>query len=119
VKRRELITLVGGLAFSWPLAVRAQQAAVPVIGYLSARSPDAEESMRTPILAALEEAGFVVGRARGAPAAVGRRFGSSAADAVRVDEECDQARIRHDFAQETKAFWAQFSSETAHATPET
>jgi len=93
VKRRELITLLGGVAFSLPRAVRAQQAAVPVIGYMSGRSPDAEESMRTPILAALEEAGFVVGRARGAPAAVGRRFGSSAADAVRVDEECDQARF--------------------------
>jgi putative ABC transport system substrate-binding protein len=62
VKRRELITLLGGVAFSWPLAVRAQQAAVPVIGYMSGRSPDAEESMRTPILAALEEAGFIVGR---------------------------------------------------------
>jgi ABC-type uncharacterized transport system substrate-binding protein len=41
---------------------RAQQAAMPVIGYMSGRSPDAEESMRTPILAALEEAGFVTGR---------------------------------------------------------
>ena len=62
MKRRELITLLGGMAFSLPRAVRAQQAAVPVIGYMSGRSPDAEESMRTPILAALEEAGFVVGR---------------------------------------------------------
>lgn len=35
---------------------------MPVIGYLSARSHDAEASMRTPILAALEEAGFVAGR---------------------------------------------------------
>ena len=57
IRRREFITLLGGAAFSWPLKVRAQQAAVPVIGYLSGRSPDAEASMRTPILAALEEAG--------------------------------------------------------------
>src|SRR5262249_2960080 len=41
---------------------RAQQAAMPLIGYMSGRSADAEESMRTPILAALEEAGFVAGR---------------------------------------------------------
>src|SRR5262245_47197312 len=35
---------------------------MPLIGYLSGRSPDAEESIRTPILAALEEAGFAAGR---------------------------------------------------------
>src|SRR5262249_60872520 len=56
------MALVGGTVFRWPLAARAQQAAMPVIGYLSGRSPDAEVSRRTSILAALEEAGFVAGR---------------------------------------------------------
>jgi len=62
VKRRELITLLGGVAFSWPLVARAQQAAIPVIGYFSGRSPDAEAPIRVPFLKALEGLGFATGR---------------------------------------------------------
>jgi putative ABC transport system substrate-binding protein len=61
IGRREFMALIGGAAAAWPLAARAQQA-MPVIGYFSGRSPDAEAPLRVPFLKALEELGFAAGR---------------------------------------------------------
>jgi putative ABC transport system substrate-binding protein len=62
VRRRQFITLLGGAAAAWPLAARAQQPTMPVIGYFSGRSPDAEAPLRVPFLKALEGSGFTAGR---------------------------------------------------------
>jgi hypothetical protein len=62
IRRREFITLLGGAAVSWPLAARAQQPAMPVIGYVSALSPQPNLYLLEIMRRSLAEAGFVEGR---------------------------------------------------------
>jgi ABC-type uncharacterized transport system substrate-binding protein len=61
MRRREFIILVGGAAV-WPLVASAQQAQMPVVGYLSAASPDEGESRAAAFRRGLQESGYIVGQ---------------------------------------------------------
>jgi putative ABC transport system substrate-binding protein len=62
VKRREFITLIGGAAATWPLAARAQQPAMPVVGFLVGASRDGYAQLMMSVGQGLNETDFAEGR---------------------------------------------------------
>jgi hypothetical protein len=62
VRRRDFIALIAGAAAAWPPLARAQQAALPLVGYFSGRSSESEGLLLTSFGKGLEEEGYTIGK---------------------------------------------------------
>src|SRR5215472_7540850 len=61
MKRREFITLIGGAVVAWPLAARAQQAKLPMIGFLGESTPSGQREWIAAFVRRLRELGWIEG----------------------------------------------------------
>src|SRR5271167_3335362 len=62
IRRREFIVTLGSTVAAWPLAARAQQPAMPVVGFLGSRAPNDAAHLLAAFHLGLKEAGFIEGR---------------------------------------------------------
>src|SRR5215831_3715375 len=62
IERRKFLATLGGAAGAWPLAARAQQAAMPVVGFLNTRVPGADPHLLAAFRRGLKETGYVEGQ---------------------------------------------------------
>jgi len=62
IERRKFLATLGGVAVAWPLTARAQQPAMPVVGFLSVRSPGESASIEAAFRQGLREQGYVEGQ---------------------------------------------------------
>ena len=62
MRRREFITLLGGATAAWPLVARAQQQALPVVGFLNSRAPGDSPELLAAFRQGLKDAGFIEGQ---------------------------------------------------------
>jgi putative ABC transport system substrate-binding protein len=85
VRRRELITLLGGVAATWPLAARAQQPTMPVVGFLNHQSPETIGDLLRAFRQGLKDTGYVEGE----NVAIAYRFAENQVDRLPELAACD------------------------------